>query len=65
MTIVPHGVIVSQSGAISCLLVFFFFFFFFLKDVRLVELERLTCCRHRIALISHGFRVIGSNIVFF
>lgn len=35
MTIVPHGVIVSQSGAISCFFLFVFpqSFFFFLKEM--------------------------------
>lgn len=51
-TIVPHGVIVSQSGVISC---FFYFFVFFKR--RMENLRDFTCCHYRFALTAHGFRV--------
>lgn len=33
------------------------FFFFFVKSEDMWDLRDFTCCRHRIALTSHGFRV--------
>lgn len=63
MTIVPHGVIVSQSGAISCFFLFCFFGKVMLDLWNLRDLHAVDTELH--STVTGSESVIGSDMCFF